>query len=465
MKLKDLLRDLECKVNENIEVSSITTDSRDVAKNSLFIAIEGVDVDGHTYISEAIYNGAVVIVHEKHVPELKRHPKTIFIKVSDSRKAAAIIASNYYGNVHRKMTLVGITGTNGKTTTSELTYQLLKELKKNVGIISTVSAKFSNSEIDTGYHVTTPSSVDLHRIMAAMYKGGCEYLIIETTSHGLDQNRTWGINFEISVVTNVTPEHLDYHGNFNRYINTKTKIFKQSKLVFLNKFDPSLHKLIKRLPTQAQYVVVDHTKLKLPKTFSDRFPGHYNLENAALAHAAVKHLTGIDTVKYFGGLESVEGRMEFIKTKKNFKVAIDFAHDDIALENVLNVARKVTKNRLIVVFGCAGLRDKAKRPKMGLLAVKYADQTVITAEDPRTEILTDIIKEIEAGALKAGAKVNSDYFTIEDRQEAIDFAINNLARRGDLVLITGKGHERSMCFGTKEYPWSDQNAVIKALKR
>lgn len=463
MKLKSLLKGLAWDGKINYLISTVVTDSRKAVKNSLFIAITGVNTDGHLYISDAIQNGVVAVVYEKDNID-KKVNDVAYIKVVDARKAAAIIASNYYGNAHKKMKIIGITGTNGKTTTSEMVFQLLKKLGKRVGLISTVSAKFLESEIDTGYHVTTPDALSLHKIIAEMYKKGCEYLVIETTSHALDQHRTWGINFMMCAVTNVTPEHLDYHKTFNSYLSAKAKIFEQSKFVILNKFDPSLKELIKKLPEAMKYEVVDYKDLNFPRQFTKKFPGQYNLENGAIACAIVKKLTKIDALKHLVSLERVKGRMEVIRTGKDFSTIIDFAHDAASLEKVLNVARKLTKNRLILVFGCAGLRDKTKRPKMGYIAIKLADKTIVTAEDPRTEKLASIIKEIENGVIKAGGKISKDYFIIEDRQKAINFAISKLAEKGDLVLITGKGHEKSMCFGSKEYSWSDQHAVKKAIK-
>ena len=468
MRLKTLLKDVdteEIRGKADIKMDSITTDSRKVPKNSLFVALKGTDSDGHQYISDAVRAGAKAIVYQNEIFGANQgFIDTTLIRVSDTRKALAVLSSNFYGNSHRKMVLVGITGTNGKTTTCELTYQLLNKLNKKTGLISTVSAKFSNAVIDTGYHVTTPDALDLHRILNDMYKSGCEYVIVETTSHGLDQHRTWGLTFDVGVVTNITPEHLDYHKTFRNYLETKAKIFGQSKKVLLNKHDPALIKLLELIPANLDYKIIDYTKLKFPKKFMERFPGQYNLENASLAHAIVYELTGLDTTSYLSGLDSVKGRMEHVKTGRNFDVIVDFAHDASSLEKVLKVAKKLTKKSLIVVFGCAGLRDRLKRPKMGGLAVKLADKVVITAEDPRTEVLKDIIKEIEAGAIKADGKKDKDYFIIEDRQSAINFAVNNLAKEGDFVLITGKGHEKSMCFGTTEFPWSDQEAVKKALE-
>ena len=468
MKLKDVLKGIEIKqVKGNLDknVSSITNDSRNAANDGLFVAIKGVTVEGHLFIQSAINNGAEIVVYDKKVPEISKAPNDVtFVKVENSRKALAFIAANYYGNYHKKMKVIGITGTNGKTTTSELTYQLLKKLGKKVGLISTVSAKFSGDEIDTGYHVTTPDALNLHRLIHMMYENGCEYLIIETTSHGLDQHRTWGINFEVGAITNITPEHLDYHKTFKNYLDAKARIFRQSKKIILNKYDPSLRKLIKKVPKNLSYEIADYTELNFPVKFKAKFPGQYNLENASIAYNIVLCLTGDDILKNFSNLESVEGRMEKLETGRGFDVIIDFAHDAAALEKVLLVIRKTTKNNLILVFGCAGLRDSRKRSKMGYLAIKLADKTVITAEDPRTEKLEDINIQIESGVIRAGGHKSVDYFVIDDRQKAISFAINKLAENGDTVLITGKGHENSMCFGTTELPWSDRKAVRRALK-
>lgn len=466
MNLKELLKNIPIENIygiKDVKIENITNDSRNIEENTLFIAIKGVDIDGHTFIHSAVKNKVKAVIYQDAKYKLDTKDTT-FIEVKDSRKAYAIISSNYYGNTHKKMKIIGITGTNGKTTTSEITYQLLNKLGIRTGLISTVSAKFPDSNIDTGYHVTTPDALELHKIIRDMYRKGCKYVIIETTSHALDQHRTWGIEFEISAVTNITPEHLDYHRTLKKYLETKARIFKQSKKVILNKYDPSLKELLLHIPKDMRYVIADYKKLKFPKEFKNRFPGKYNLENGSIAYNLVYILTGRDTLLYLSTLKNVEGRMEYIKTKRNFNVIVDFAHDATALEKVLTVVRESTKNKSIVVFGCAGLRDTQKRSKMGEIATKIADIVVITAEDPRTENIEDINKEIEKGILKAGGIRNHTYHIINDRQEAIDFAINKLAKDGDTVLITGKGHEKSMCFGTTEYPWSDQEAVKRSIK-
>jgi UDP-N-acetylmuramoyl-L-alanyl-D-glutamate--2,6-diaminopimelate ligase len=403
------------------------------------------------------------VVYQNKVLAPKKKVK--YIKVPDTRKALAILASEYYGNLHKKMRLIGITGTNGKTTTCELTYQLLRKLNKKVGLISTISAKSSSGEFDTGYHVTTPDALNLHKIISIMHKEGCEFLIIETTSHGLHQHRTYGLKFEVSAITNITPEHLDYHKSFNDYLRAKLMLASQSKHLILNKYDPSLKTILKKLPKNTKYKIVDYEKMQFPESYKNKFPGDYNLENAIISYSLIKELLGHADQKLFENLKSVKGRMEKISNKKDITIIIDFAHDAVSLENALRETRKITKRKLILVFGCAGLRDKHKRPKMGKIGVELADKVVVTAEDPRTEKLEDINSQIEKGIKKAGGIPGDDYLIIKDRQKAIYHAINKLAKPGDTVLITGKGHERSMCFGTIEYPWSDHKAVKTAINK
>ena len=452
---KELNRLLKLKINK------VTDDSRKVENGDIFVAIEGATSDGHDFISNAIKLGAIAVVYEhgEHVTT----KNTTFLKVSDGREALAILASSYYNNAHAKMKLIGITGTNGKTTTAEITYQLLNKIGLKAGLLSTVSAKLPGKAFDTGYHVTTPNALELHKILNEMYREGCEFIVVETTSHGFDQKRTFGLNFEIGAITNITPEHLDYHKTFKNYLNAKTSIFEQSNKVILNKYDPSLTEELKKLPKSKSYMIVDYRELSIPNEFKKRFPGSYNLENAAIAYYIVNDLLGKQDITILKDLSQVEGRMEDIPNKKGLRIIIDFAHDDTSLEKILNEVKKVTKGNLIHIFGCAGLRDTHKRSKMGKISVKYANKTIITAEDPRTESLELINKEIVSGIDQNKYMINDDYYLIDDRQEAITFAINTLALPNDTVLITGKGHERSMCFGTTERPWSDQEAVAKAL--
>lgn len=456
MSSKEIIKILDLNINK------ITSDSKKVGTGDVFVAIEGETFDGHDFIHEAVIQGVVAVVYQNG--SYKTTSAVYFVKTPNTRKALAELAATYYGNVHKKLKLVGITGTNGKTTTSEITYQLLNKLGRKTGLISTISAKSPAHDIDTGYHVTTPNALELHKLINTVYKEGCEFLIIETTSHGIDQYRTHGLKFEVCAVTNVTPEHLDYHKTFENYLKTKAKIFTQSKKIILNKWDPSIKYLVKEIPSHRAYKVVDYKKLTFPSSYTKAFPGDYNLENASIAHAIVGELVGSIDMHLFECLTPIKGRMEVISNTKGFNIIIDFAHDPASLEKLLKEVRKITKNNILLVFGCAGLRDTTKREKMGRLAGVYANKVVITSEDPRTESVDDINKEIEKGIKETGYVIGKDYFIIKDRQEAISLAINKLAKSGDTVLITGKGHEKSMCFGTTEVPWTDQEAVQNALQ-
>ncbi len=299
-----------------------------------------------------------------------------------------------------------------------------------------------------------------------MVKEGCDYLVLETTSHGLDQNRVFGINYIVGVVTNVTDEHLDYHETYPKYLATKGKLLKNSKFSVLNKCAKSFKKLKKYAKGSLTYGL--NCKAEINEThlsnINVKLPGDYNKENALAAVAAAKILD-IDDQAIKKGVESVEfiqGRLNVLQ-EKHFKVIVDFAHTPNSLEQVLKEVKKTTDGDLIVVFGCAGLRDKYKRPAMGEIAGKLSSKIVVTAEDPRTEDLDDINNQIIEGINKTNKELDKDYFVIKDRKEAIDFAVNKLAGKGDTVIITGKGHEQSMCFGEEEFPWDDTKAVKSCL--
>lgn len=336
----------------------------------------------------------------------------------------AMLANILYGFPSRGLKVIGVTGTDGKTTTVHMIYEILKAAGKKVSMISTINSP--------GLHVTSPDPFVVQKLIKEAVKKGNEYIVLEVTSHALDQYRFWGINFEVGVITNITHEHLDYHKTFKNYYHTKLNLLKKSK------------------------IPVKYRKLKLKL----KIPGEYNIENASAATLATTAL-GIDqelarkTVENFTGLT---GRMEEVKNNKGIKIIIDFAHTPNALEQALKTLKKQTKGKLIAVFGSAGQRDEGKRPLMGKIASKFADYAVVTAEDPRGE-LDKINKQITQG-IKTGV----DFFVINDREHAIDFAINKLAKKGDTVGIFGKGHERSINLdGKLEIPWSDREAVLKAL--
>ncbi len=500
MKLKNLISALKRYKTFNfedadkIEISGISFDSRKVKQGDIFVAFKGENFDGHEFIRSAAENGAIAVVCEnlKHISNFK----IPFLIVENSRKALAILSAAFYNQPARKMRVIGVTGTDGKTTTATIIYQILKFAGFRVGLITSINAVIGDKIYDTGFHTTTPNAVDLQKYLAEMLSAGTEYVVIETSSHGLAQFRVHMCEFDIAVITNITSEHLDYHKNFAEYQEAKLKLFdylnddyrKQnvSKVSIINRDDTSFN-LLKNINSDiklsyglnneadisAYNICFDKSRMKFDvKTPEEHFSietsliGKYNIYNI-LAAIAVAHSQKIPVKSIIKGIESIErikGRMEFISHNAgNFKVIIDFAHTPNALEKALGVARDIAENNVIVVFGCAGLRDKYKRKAMGKVAGKLADKIFITAEDPRTESAENIINEIARGCKLANRQEGIDFFKIPDREKAITKAIIS-AQTGDVVITCGKAHERSMCFGEKEYPWNEYEAVKSVLK-
>ncbi len=376
-----------------------------------------------------------------------------------------------YGYPLKDFKVIFVTGTDGKTTTSTFIYNILNSAGMNVGLVSTVEAKIKDISLDTGLHTTTPSNKALQEILVQLKKHQCEYLVMEYTAHGIDQSRVVGANVIASVFTNITNEHLDYSGTLENLIETKGKIIKLAKKSYFNAKCAVVKKLVeiaKRTDSDYELYTSDFLKESLPNDWSQKFPGEYNLENASAAYFVTRSLGVPDNtiVSAIANSTPPVGRFEEIKNETGIKIYIDFAHTPNALKEVLTASKKLfPSSKLIVVFGSAGLRDKYKRPVMGQHAKELADYVVITAEDPRTEDVNIISRQIAEGCIKAGGVENKDFFIKVDRQEAIDFAITKLATAGDVVLITGKSHEKSMCFGNTEYPWSDFDAVHKVIKK
>ncbi|TSC53992.1 MAG: Uncharacterized protein LiPW16_211 [Microgenomates group bacterium LiPW_16] len=401
--------------------------------------------------------------------------------------AVAVFATLFFRYPGKNLIVIGVTGTDGKTTTVHLIYKILKNAGKKVSMISSVGAKIGGKDYDLPFHVTTPNSCQLQKFLRLAIDQGEKFLVLEVTSHGLDQNRVWGIPFKIGVLTNVSHEHLDYHRTYEDYLATKTKLFKGVGWGILNREDES-YNYFKFKISNLKFTKILTYGLKMgditPANFSFQtpLPGEYNQYNALAAIATAKTL-GISDLKIrqaVADFSGVLGRFEFVETEKEFAVVVDFAHTPNALENVLStISRGVPRvlnagtglvagkgpprlkpqvsRRLIHVFGCAGLRDKLKRPKMGEISAKYAQVIVLTEEDYRTEDVNEIIEEIAQGI-----PVKKKIFKIPDRQEAINFAIK-IAKKRDLVILTGKGHEKSLCRGKIEYPWDEREAVKIAL--
>jgi UDP-N-acetylmuramoyl-L-alanyl-D-glutamate--2,6-diaminopimelate ligase len=399
----------------------------------------------------------------------------------------------YYGRPSKNTNIIGVTGTDGKTTTCTIIYEILKHAGYPTGLITTISAKIGNKEYPTGFHVTSPSPGALQKFLKEMVDEGIKYVILETTSHALDQHRIGGLSYHSATFTNVSHEHLDYHKTYDEYLKTKARLIKRVSpdgFTVINKDDKSFDYLNK--VSKARHVKTytygfsddsdlyatnyeNETGLTQFQVNYDKhnfevemhLPGEYNVYNALGAIQVALEL-GVDQEaikEAIIGIKSLEGRWEVIQTKP-FKVIIDFAHTPNSLEKVLEYARQDNPNgTLHVVFGSAGKRDFEKRPLMGRAAAIYADRIYLTAEDPRGETVENINRQIAIGAKDLGKVENKDYFSIPDRKSAIAAAIS-AAKVGDTILITGKGHEKSINIdGHSEAPWSDQEVTSELLTK
>lgn len=374
----------------------------------------------------------------------------------------AVLANIIFGFPTKKLKVIGVTGTDGKSTTTNMIYQILKDAGEKVSMVSSVNAVIGGTEYDTGFHVSSPDPMVVQKFARQALKKGDKYLVLEVTSHGLDQHRFWGIKFEAAVFTNITHDHLDYHKTFENYFNTKLKLSKKSKFVVVNKNIASINGVLGKILTfglnKGDFNQKD-IKLKL------KIIGDYNIENAlaALAVAYVLNIPKKIAQKSLEQFVGIKGRMEEVKNNLGIKIIIDFASTPNALEQALKTLRQETKSgRLIAVFGSASQRDLMKRPMMGEISAKLANITIVTDEDPRYEDRNKIIEEIAQGAKKGGAKEGISLFKEPDRQKAIKLAIS-LAKKGDTVGIFGKGHEQSINYNGVETPWSDREAVKKVL--
>ena len=476
-----------------VMITGVTSDSRHVRRGYAFIAIKGESSDGFDYIPSAVANGARVVLSDRPKPEGLAIP---YVQLQgDMHFALAYLAASFQRFPARKLRMIGVTGTDGKTTTSMLIHHLLTKAGIRAGMISTVNALIGDQELDTGFHVTTPDSPEIQAYLAQMVAAGMTHCVLETTSHGLAQGRVIACDYDLAVITNVTHEHLDYHGSYENYLKTKGKLLEMLtetprkrignlRLAILNKDDRS-YDTYKRLSpagfltysriNQAHFWGDGITSTISDLTFTlhtetKQLPVHvpiagiYNVSNTLAAVAAVTSL-GVDLEQAVKALESfrgIPGRMQRIELGQDFTAIVDFAHTPNALENALITARAMTDGRVITVYGSAGLRDREKRRMMPAVSVRLADVTILTAEDPRTEPLEGILEEMAQSAIKAGGVEGVNFYRVADRGDALRKAIS-LAEPGDLVISCGKGHEQSMCFGSVEYLWDDRTAMRAAL--
>lgn len=485
------------------DITTITADSRQVQPGALFVAVHGDNFDGHRFIPEAIERGAAAVVAEAP----PRHPPTLpYLIVPDSRIALGWLAAAWHGFPSRRLTLIGVTGTDGKTTTASLIHSILLAAGLKAGLISTVNAVIGDDRLDTGFHVTTPDALEIQAYLARMVAAGLTHCVLEVTSHGLAQHRVTGCDFDVAVVTNITHEHLDYHKSYENYRAAKGRLFAGlsaaykkpgvPKVGVLNADDSSFDylsgvlkeiRLAYSLRARTDYVArniqfrpdatrfdVAVAEAQIPVTTS--LVGEFNVSNCLAALTATHGALGLAPEAAQAGLanlKGVPGRMERIDLGQPFTAIVDFAHTPNALRRTLETARKMVsaseqnsavsqKGRVIAVFGSAGLRDVEKRRLMAETSAELADLTLLTAEDPRTEALEDILEMMAFGARRKGAIEGETFFRVPDRAAALRLAVR-LAQPGDIVLACGKGHEQSMCFGTVEYAWDDRVALRAAL--
>ena len=488
-----------CQAVSPVTISQITADSRQVEPGALFVAYPGVSVDGRRFIPQAAARGAAAIVAEAG-QDLPADISPVFVLVPDGREALAYLAAAWHNFPARQLTMVGITGTDGKTTTTNLLYAILRAGAQKAGMISTVNAVIGDTVLDTGLHTTTPDAPDVQAYLARMAAAGTNVCLLEVTSHAMAQHRVTACDFDVAIVTNITHEHLDLHGTRDVYWAAKARLFESlaagtgkgiPKTAVLNCDDDSFAYLKQRIEPlgipwlgyslaghpQAALAVRDVIYRPDKTTFSVHWRdslleletalmGDYNVSNCLAAATAALELLGVSAAAVqagVAGLTGVPGRMERVDAGQPFTAIVDFAHTPNSLRRALTTVRAVTPGRVLAVFGCAGLRDVKKRTLMGEIAAELADMTILTAEDPRTESPEVIMAETARAMVASGGVEGQTFERQPDRGRAIYRAVQ-LAGPGDTVIALGKGHEQSMCFGQTEYPWDDRAALRSALK-
>jgi UDP-N-acetylmuramoyl-L-alanyl-D-glutamate--2,6-diaminopimelate ligase len=479
-KLKDILYKVsieEVVGSTEIEINSIHFDSRKVESNDLFVAQKGVTVDGHLFIDKAISLGAKVIVCE----EIKNVVDSVtYIKVKDSNSALAIIASNYFENPSSHLKLIGVTGTNGKTTIASLLYQLFKKAGFKVGLLSTVKVIVDEKEYNATH--TTPDSIKINGYLNQMIDAGVEYCFMEVSSHGIHQKRTHGLHFEGGIFTNLSHDHLDYHNSFAEYRDVKKAFFDslpKSAFALVNIDDKNGKIMLQNTKatktTYALKTIADFKGKVLEKRMSgtlltvngteiwSKLIGTFNAYNllAIVGAAELCGLEKLEVLRMVSELESVSGRFQYTISKNGVTAIIDYAHTPDALKNVLETISDIKsgKGKVITVVGCGGDRDKTKRPKMAMIASQLSNQTIFTSDNPRTENAQTIIEEMEVGVpLENVAKTLS----IVDRKQAIKTACK-LSQSGDIVLVAGKGHENYQEINGERFHFDDFEVVTECL--
>lgn len=471
MKLNNLI---ECDIKlAELEISGITCNSNEVKSGYAFVCIEGTKFDGHKFAPSAIENGAAVIITQRDLGVKNQ------VIVPDTHAAYSKMCANWFGNPADSLKLLGVTGTNGKTSVTYMTKKILEQAGYKVGLIGTIQNMIGDEVISSKN--TTPNAYELNSLFSLMKAKGCTYVIMEVSSHALDQCRVYDLDFEIAMFTNLTQDHLDYHITMENYLEAKKKLFRMCKTALINLDAPYAQQLaagldckivtysagndstysangIKYMPASVEYEFVSDSVISHIKVNTG---GRFTVYNSLCAAACAVEL-GIpitEAAKAIAELEGVKGRAEVVPCDRDFTIIIDYAHTPDGLKNILKTFKECEKNRLIVVFGCGGDRDKTKRPLMGGIAVSYADYVIVTSDNPRTEDPTAIINDILVG-MKG---TNTPYKVIENRIEAIKFAVS-IAKKDDIIVLAGKGHETYQILNTGTIHLDEREVVAEALK-
>lgn len=472
MKLTNLTQNLQAEYfgNNDVEICGIAYDSRKVKPGYLFVAIKGFETDGHKYIDSAIANGATAVVGEDDVD-----CSVTYVKVPDSRKALAVCGAQFYDNPQNKLKIIGITGTNGKTTTTYLIRQILMLKGIRCDLIGTNQTIIGDEEIESSR--TTPESLDLFECFYKMVQSGGEYVVMEVSSHSLDLDRVYGVTFETALITNITQDHLDFHKTMDNYAKAKAKLFAISKSGAANADDEYASVIMaKATCPMTTYAIEADADIKAENLkMSERgvifdiklngeireirlgIPGKFSVYNALGAICVCLNI-GIDIADIEKGLvlaKSVKGRIEVVHTPTPYTVIIDYAHTPDGLVNIISAVRGFAKNRVITVFGCGGNRDSSKRPQMGKIAEDLSDIAIVTSDNPRCEKPMAIIEDILAGMQK------TNHVVVENRKEAIRHAIQ-IAQENDIIILAGKGHETYQEIEHVKYDF-DERTVVKEI--
>lgn len=464
--------------NTNVAVENICFDSREVANFTVFVAIRGTQVDGHRFISNTVEAGAIAVICEDLPEEL--NDEVCYVQVKDSQAALALMACNFYDNPSERIHLIGITGTNGKTTTATLLHQLFMNLGHKVGLLSTVVNKIQKEEIPSTH--TTPNPIELNQLLARMIEEGCTHCFMEVSSHALVQHRTTGLAFKVGVFTNITHDHLDYHGTFDNYIAAKKLLFDglgANSFALVNRDDfhgevmlqnTKAKQLSFGLKTMADYkckiIENDFNGLHLNIDGNEVWThliGNFNAYNLLCAYAVADVLEEdkIEVLTQISQLTPVRGRFQYVRSSNNVTGIVDYAHTPDALKKVLDTINEIRtgNERVITVVGCGGDRDKDKRPKMADIACKGSDQVIFTSDNPRSEDPESIISDMQAGVEGTDFKKT---LSITNRKEAIKAAVS-FANEGDIILVAGKGHETYQIIGDLVLDFNDMEIITEYL--